>query len=143
MGELDNCKSCNALFVRTTNDVCSDCLKKEEKQFQIVYAFMRKRVNRQATVQQIVEGTGVEEALILKFVKERRLRASQFPNLAYPCEKCGKTIQDGKLCADCSQELANDLAYQEKIDQIQLRNEESEREKVRTYYAIDRTDKKN
>lgn len=141
MGELDNCKNCDKLFVRTTSDVCPDCLKQEEKKFQIVYTFMRKRVNRQATVQQIVEGTGVEEELILKFVKERRLRASQFPNLAYPCEKCGAMIQDGKLCSDCSQEIANDLAFQEKIDQVQARNEESDREKARTYYTIDRSNK--
>ncbi|CQR46394.1 hypothetical protein BN1058_00652 [Paraliobacillus sp. PM-2] len=143
MGELDNCKNCEKLFVRTTSRVCPDCLKEEEKKFQIVYDFLRKRVNRQATVQQIVASTGVEEALILKFVKEKRLRASQFPNLAYPCEKCGKPIQDGKLCVDCSKQITDELAYQENIDKIQARNEEEERAKARTYFALDRMDKRN
>lgn len=138
MGDLDNCKNCGKLFVRTNSEVCSDCRKEEEKKFQIVYDFMKKRINRQATVQQIVEGTGVEEELIIKFVKEKRLRATQFPNLSYPCEKCGAKIQEGKLCNNCSKQLSDELAYQDKIDQVAARNEQKERERARTYFAIDK-----
>ncbi|GGM35466.1 hypothetical protein GCM10011351_21960 [Paraliobacillus quinghaiensis] len=138
MGELDNCSNCGKLFVKVTRNVCPDCVKEEEKKFQTVYDFMKKRVNRQATIPEIVEGTGVEEDLIIRFVKEKRLRASQFPNVTYPCEKCGKGIQEGKLCTTCSKELSADLAYQDEIDKVADRNQTEENQKVRTYFSVDK-----
>lgn len=144
MGQLDNCKSCGKLFVRTTaNEVCPECRKEEEKKFQIVYEFMRKRVNREATIPEITEATGVEEDLIIKFVREKRLRASQFPNLSYPCEKCGKDIQEGKLCEECSKELSDALAYQDQIDQVEERNKQMDRDRTQTYYSVKGQNKKN
>lgn len=142
MGELDNCAICGKLFVSITGNVCQDCVKIEEKKFQIVYGFMKKRSNRQATITEIVEGTGVEEDLIMKFVKEKRLRASQFPNLTYPCEKCGNPIQDGRLCTSCSNELSSDLAYQGQIDEIKDRNKAEEDQKAATYFAVNKGKKK-
>ena len=138
MGELENCVNCGKLFVKVTRDVCPDCVKEEEKKFQTVYDFMKKRANRQATIPEIVEGTGVEEDLIIRFVKEKRLRAAQFPNLTYPCEKCGKAIQDGRLCTACSKELSSDLAYQDQIDQVAERNQAEENRKASTYFSVNK-----
>ncbi|WP_077625283.1 TIGR03826 family flagellar region protein [Sediminibacillus massiliensis] len=132
MGELANCERCNALFVASISKVCRDCHRKEEQDYNTVYDFLKKRINRQATIYQIVEATGVEEALIHKFVREKRLRTSQFPNLTYPCKKCGTGIQDGELCKSCMNELNEALADQEKIDQIADRNVREERT---TYYT--------
>lgn len=138
MAELDNCLQCGKLFVRALRPICQDCYNIEEEKFQLVYNFMKKRVNREATIPEIVEGTGVEETLIIKFVKEKRLRTSQFPNLTYPCERCGAEIVDGTICDQCSNEIANELTFQEELKAINARNEEEERKKIRTYYTIDR-----
>lgn len=77
----------------------------EEKLYEIVYRFLRKRENRAATVERIVEATGVEESLLHKWVRKNRLQPAMFPNLGYPCDNCGKLTNVGKLCASCSQKL--------------------------------------
>lgn len=141
MADLDNCSRCGVLFVRTTQSICQECRKEEEKQFQIVYNFMKKRANRQATIPEIVESTGVKEDLIFKFVKEKRLRSSQFPNLSYPCDRCGKEIMEGNLCTSCSNELSGDLKRQESIE-AENRRKEEERNRTQTYFAVDKGKKR-
>ncbi|MBM7570249.1 TIGR03826 family flagellar region protein [Aquibacillus albus] len=135
MGELENCPKCGTLFVKANRNICPDCFKEEEAAFRTVYDFMKKRVNRQATILQIVEATGVKEELIIKFVKENRLRTSNFPNLTYACERCGNSINSGRLCGDCSDEIISDLKTQEEIDQLGKRKE---RRAGNTYFSIDK-----
>ncbi|WP_106496663.1 TIGR03826 family flagellar region protein [Lentibacillus sp. Marseille-P4043] len=140
MAELANCSRCGAVFVKNIRDICQECYKEEEKAFNVVYSFLRKRENREATLTEIVDATGIEEKLIIKFIKEKRLRTSQFPKLAYPCERCGKNIVTGKLCESCSQEILQDLEEQEKLEQRQLAREEAEAKK-NIYYSIDSRNK--
>ena len=116
--ELMNCPSCNEIFEKNKfRDVCPKCWRKEEQDFQTVQSFMRKRVNRVATVEQIVNQTGVSEQLILKFIKKGRLQPSMFPNLGYPCDRCGRFIQKGTLCGECSKEIQEDLETFHKEEQ--------------------------
>ena len=139
MADLANCSRCGNIFVKTTRDICQDCFKEEERQFEIVYNFMKKRVNRQATIPEIVEATSVKEDLIIKFVKEKRLRSAQFPNLTYPCDRCGKEIVEGRLCQACSDDLSGDLKHEHDIEQVRKLNEEREKEKAnQTYVAVDK-----
>ncbi|WP_099159873.1 TIGR03826 family flagellar region protein [Virgibacillus ndiopensis] len=137
MAELANCNRCDAVFVKSIRDICQNCYREEENAFERVYSFLRQRKNREATLMEIVEATEVEEDLIIKFIKEKRLRTSQFPKLAYPCEQCGKNITSGKLCSTCSQDLLNDL---EKHEQIEKRvNEHKEKDKeTHIYYSIEK-----
>ncbi|WP_010098538.1 TIGR03826 family flagellar region protein [Ornithinibacillus scapharcae] len=137
MAELANCSSCGNVFVKQLKDICKECYKKEEAAFQIVYDFLRQQRNREATLTEVVEATGVEETLITKFIKENRLRTSMFPKLGYPCEKCGTMITTGKLCGSCSTELQNELSKLEAIDKVAERNKETEKE-TRIYYTLDK-----
>jgi flagellar operon protein (TIGR03826 family) len=108
--ELINCPNCNDIFVKNQfRDTCPKCWKKEEEDFQTINQFMRKRENRAATINQVVEQTGVSEELILKFIKKGRVQLTHFPNLGYPCDKCGRIIRTGKLCENCAGELREDL----------------------------------
>lgn len=110
MGELKNCPTCGEFFNYTgLRDVCNPCAMNEEKQYEMVYRFLRKRENRAATVERIVEATGVEEALLHKWVRKGRLQPALFPNLGYPCDSCGKLTQVGKLCTKCTAELKSGL----------------------------------
>lgn len=133
MAQLANCTRCGKLYAKTLKDVCPDCVKEYEKMYEIVYNFLRKKENRQATIPEIVEATGVEEKIILQFVKEKRLRQSQFPNLAYPCERCGNPISEGKICSNCRGTLQSDL---EKIHE-QEKQKKEEAAKTRTYFTRD------
>lgn len=133
MADLANCHNCNAVFVKTIRNVCQKCFEEEEKAFETVYAFIRQRKNREATIMEIVEATGVEEKLIIKFVKEHRLRTTLFPNLKYPCEKCGTNISAGRLCDSCSKGIIKDVYLHE-----QMEKEEAEKQRVHTYYSLDK-----
>ncbi|MGG0720068.1 TIGR03826 family flagellar region protein [Robertmurraya massiliosenegalensis] len=134
MDQLSNCPKCDAIFVKNKfRDICPDCWKEEEVAYETVYQFIRKRENRTATMQQVEEATGVEEELILKFVKTGRLKVAQFPNLGYPCDKCGKIIQKGKLCNPCADTLKKELEMHTKEEE---RKKEIERQDThRTYFT--------
>lgn len=130
MADLNNCPKCGALYIKNNvRDVCEKCYKEEEKRYEIVYKFLKKRENRSATKDTVVEETGVEEELLYKWVRKGRLQLAQFPNLGYPCAKCGTIIREGKLCANCTGGILNDLQLHEK--------EEKRKEQIqkRTYYS--------
>lgn len=138
MGELANCSRCNEVFVKMIRDICQKCYREEETAFETVYRFLSKRENREATIFEIVEATEVEEELIIKFIREKRLRTSQFPKLAYPCEKCGVQIVSGKLCQNCSEGILQEFERQTELEKRKIDREKEERERANTYFAIDR-----
>lgn len=123
MAELANCSRCGKVYAKTIRDICQDCYQEEEEAFREVYTFLKDRKNREATVSEIMEGTGVEEELITKFIREGRLRPSEFPKLSYPCERCQEPIQTGKYCLNCINELKRDLEIHEKQSETQINNE--------------------
>ncbi|MFJ7831953.1 TIGR03826 family flagellar region protein [Peribacillus sp. NPDC097284] len=134
--DLFNCPNCNSIFVKTKfRDVCDACYKEEEAQFDKVYDYIRKKSNRTASMVQVVDATGVEEELIIKFVKTGKLRIAQFPNLGIPCEKCGAVIRSGRLCDACSQSIRAGLETYENEEKRRLEMEE--RDKKITYFMKD------
>lgn len=140
MANLSNCSRCGKVFAKTIRDVCPDCYREEEEAFKIVYRFLSQRKNREATLDEIVKATDVDEELIIKFIKENRLRSSQFPKLAYPCERCGVDIVEGRLCHNCSQDILNQVERHEELEaRERARQERLEQEK--TYYSFDAKNK--
>lgn len=118
MGELMNCPNCGALFVKTNiRDVCEKCYKEEEVKFETVYKYIRKRENRTATLSEVVNGTEVDEELIIKFIRTGRLKLAQFPNLGYPCQKCHTLIREGNLCSNCMNNLRSEMSTFEKEEE--------------------------
>lgn len=136
MAELTNCPNCGDIFVKNQfRDICQNCWKEEEKAYERVYQFIRKRENRTATMAQVVEATEIEEDLLLKFIRTGRLKLAQFPNLGYPCDKCGAFIREGKLCDKCTEEFRNDLSTHTMEED--RRKEIEKRERQATYFAVD------
>ncbi|WP_033827744.1 TIGR03826 family flagellar region protein [Bacillus andreraoultii] len=132
--DLVNCTNCGSIYVKNPiRDICDKCYKEEEQAFDKVNSFLKQRQNRTASMIQVVEETGVEEDLILKFIRKGRIRLVNFPNLGYPCEKCGKPIQRGRLCDRCAKEFKSEL---EVFEQEQERQKEIAERQV-TYHAID------
>lgn len=128
MAELANCESCGKLFVQATTPICPSCRQEIEKKFETVWKYMRKKENREATVNEIYLATGVEEKLIFKWIQEGRLQIKDFKNLHYPCEICGSPIQTGMLCGSCYGNMSKQLA-QSAIDDTKT----DEKQKTRTY----------
>lgn len=140
LAEIRNCPSCGEFFNYTgIRDVCYKCSQKEEEMYQIVYRFLRKRENRAATVDRIVEATGVDKELLFKWVRKGRLHPAVFPNLGYPCDNCGRLTKKGKLCERCVTELKSDLRTFEAAKEFRESIEKSER---LTYLADKEKNKK-
>lgn len=114
MAELRNCPTCGDFFNYTgIRDVCGKCGMAEEKMYEEVSRFLRRRENRAATIERIVEMTGVEETLLHKWVRKGRLQPAMFPNLGFPCDNCGKLTTRGKLCEECTEAIQTDLSRHE------------------------------
>lgn len=110
MAELRECPVCKDYFNYTgIRDICHKCALKEDELYQIVYRFLRKRENRAANVDRIVEATGVSQDLLYKWVRKGRLHPAVFPNLGYPCDNCGHLTTKGKLCEKCQNSIKSDL----------------------------------
>ncbi|WP_044749211.1 TIGR03826 family flagellar region protein [Bacillus alveayuensis] len=132
MAELMNCPRCGRLFIKNQfRDVCEQCYREEEQLFEKVYQFLRRRENRTATMAQVVEATGVSERLIIKWIKAGRIKLVHFPNLGYPCEKCGKTIREGRICKECNIDL------QKQLKQLEQEQHRLRRQNNPTYYVSD------
>ncbi|WP_110112539.1 TIGR03826 family flagellar region protein [Bacillus sp. CGMCC 1.16541] len=135
MGDIINCPNCHSIFRKNAfREVCDTCFKDEERQFNLVYNFIRQRQNRTATLLQVTNATGVSEALIYKFIKQKRLQISQFPNLGYPCEQCGELIQTGKICGGCQARFNKELS---KLKEAEQRQQHPEVKTNRTYHTFD------
>ncbi|WP_349408641.1 TIGR03826 family flagellar region protein [Pseudalkalibacillus sp. SCS-8] len=123
MAELANCVQCGRLFAKSYRPTCEQCYKEDERLFEIVYKFIRKKANRQASIMEVSKATEVPEKTILRFVKEGRIRASQFPGLSYPCDRCGEGILEGRICNSCNQSLQKDLRTHDEVTQKQQMKE--------------------
>lgn len=135
MAELANCPRCGAVFVQMMRPICQSCYQAEEKDFQTVYTFLKSHKNREASLQEIAASTEVDESIIIKFIREKRLRTSEFPALGYPCERCGTSIQTGHICANCSDELKRELKHHEQVEAISSTSKKQEKQPI--YYTMD------
>ncbi|WP_042350845.1 TIGR03826 family flagellar region protein [Bacillus massiliigorillae] len=136
MGEIANCPNCSTIFEKTKfRDVCDQCYKEEEKMFDKVYRYIKKKENRTATVEQVLEDTGIEEELLIKFIKTGRLRPLLYPNLRYKCEKCGELIREGQLCPTCKEKMVKELKTFEAEEK--RKNDIIERSSRNTYHVND------
>ncbi|MCF6093411.1 flagellar protein [Microaerobacter geothermalis] len=105
LGQLANCPQCGKLFVKTIHDICPDCYKEIEEDYEKCVAYLKKKENRTANIYELSDGTGVSVSRITRFIREGRISVLGFPNLGYPCESCGKIIRKGHLCDDCANRL--------------------------------------
>src|SRR5699024_2429378 len=119
MAELKNCERCGEIFASIGDkDVCPKCGRQEEEDFQKVYRFLTNRKNREATILEIVEATGVEEEFIIKLIKQNRLRASKLPKLDYASESGGNPIKSGKKCERCYAKIKSQGSQHENVEQV-------------------------
>ncbi|MCJ8007585.1 TIGR03826 family flagellar region protein [Lederbergia wuyishanensis] len=131
--DLLNCPNCGMLYMKNSvRDVCDKCYREEEALFDKVYNFLRKQENRASRIERVSEVTGAPEKLLYKWVKRGRLHTAHFPNLGYPCDRCGKIIREGKLCEECTTGIKGEL------DMFDKEQERLEQLHKSIYYAQDR-----
>ena len=104
---LRNCSICGRLFAyQQGRTICSRCMDQEEEQYAIVRKYVRDHPG--ATVFEVAEETGVEEEIILQFLRDGRLQSRGFAEVL-ECQRCGKIISSGKYCSQCLQDLDSQL----------------------------------
>ncbi|CAM3209365.1 TIGR03826 family flagellar region protein [Sporolactobacillus spathodeae] len=125
MAELSNCKNCGRVFVRVASPYCPECLKEQDRLFDLVYKYITSKEHRMATVPEVHEETGVSADLIYQWVREGRLTTSMFPNLGYPCKSCGTLIQTGVVCESCRTKIEGELRRADEEKKVSQKNQES------------------
>ncbi|SDI45111.1 hypothetical protein [Natribacillus halophilus] len=108
MAEPANCSECGALYMKTVLSICTHCHQARERRFQTVYQFLK--ANRAATIMETVIDTGVSEADILEFIRQGRLQPTDLPNFHTPCDFCGQSTRNGRLCSICEKRLQEEIA---------------------------------
>jgi flagellar operon protein (TIGR03826 family) len=104
---MDYCKRCKKLFQVTTDKICDECKEKEKEEFDIVKDFIRDNPNK--TVIEISYSTGIDEEVILSFLRKGRLQNSGY-TLTYPCENCQAPITSGTLCPKCQGNIESTMS---------------------------------
>ncbi len=105
---LGNCPRCGRLYALNFRDVCSNCIKEIEREYQDCADYLRE--NKGATIQELSDATEVSIKQITRFIREGRISIENAPNMMYPCEVCGTLIRDGHMCDSCRTRLTKDLA---------------------------------
>lgn len=104
MDDIRNCPRCGGVFVYRGREICPRCVREEEDQFERVRQFLR--TSPAATLEEVVEATGVPAELILHFMRLGRLIPGGGLRGLLSCQRCGAPIDEGHLCAGCARELA-------------------------------------
>ncbi len=107
---IANCTRCDRVFKKLFDrKICPDCIQAEEEAYRLVVDFLDQ--NPGSNLGQIAEGAGVEEAQILRFIREGRLtlldKLGEGARVA--CRRCDTPIASGQYCGACFQEVGNAL----------------------------------
>lgn len=99
---LANCPRCGALFNKLAQDVCQKCHKEEEALLRETQEYLRE--NRAAALFQIIEDLDIDQDLIEKWVREKRITLQSPEEMMGKrfCMECGREMTGpGKLCKTC------------------------------------------
>jgi len=106
------CKRCGKIFRFYKSYYCPECLDEIDREFEKVRNYIYN--NPRANITIISENTGVDEKVILEFLREGRLVLSS--NAGLKCEKCGAPIETGRLCDDCKWQLKEKIGYRPPVE---------------------------
>ncbi|NOV00479.1 TIGR03826 family flagellar region protein [Paenibacillus planticolens] len=118
-----NCPRCGKIFVKGFAEVCPNCLKDLEQQYDKCLKYLR--ANKGTNINELSEATDVSIKQITKFIREGRISIVHAPNMAYPCEVCGTLIRENTICEPCRMKLVKDVRNTEEDER--RRAEQAER----------------
>lgn len=101
--ELRNCPICGKLFVYTVKNMCPECAKEDEANFEKVRSYLSEKPI--ATLEEVSENTGVPAKNILEYLKAGRLILKKSNMGILSCEMCGAPILTGRYCDKCAREM--------------------------------------
>lgn len=126
-----NCPRCGKIFVKGFAEVCPNCMKDLEQQYDKCLKYLR--ANKGININDLSEATDVSVKQITKFIREGRISIVHAPNMAYPCEVCGTLIRENTLCEPCRMKLVKDVRN---TAEDERRNEELKRQEGKISFKI-------
>ncbi len=107
---IRNCPECGKLFEFFFKNLCPDCIKKEEGDFEAIVAYLKN--NPEVGITEISEATGIGANRIIKMLKSGRLITvcEQHGILLLNCGRCGKPIAEGQFCLQCRNSMSKVLS---------------------------------
>ncbi|MBJ6361924.1 flagellar protein [Paenibacillus sp. GCM10012307] len=122
---LGNCPRCGKLYQLNVRNLCPDCIKEIDKEYETCADKLRKTPG--LSIYELSDETGVSTKQITKFIREGRISIVNAPNMSYPCEVCGTLIRENNICMDCRQRLIKD------VNSIKNRNQHGQGQGDRAY----------
>lgn len=99
---IANCVRCGRMYQKSFGSrVCSECVQAEEEQFRLVRDYVEEHPG--CDLVKVAAGTEVDEAVILRFIKQGRLASlgTSAEQLTSECTRCGQSVASGKYCPEC------------------------------------------
>jgi flagellar operon protein (TIGR03826 family) len=128
---VSNCPRCGRVFVKGIKDVCPNCIKEIELQFDKCSIFLKE--NRGTGLKALSEATEVSIRQITKFIRDGRISIKNLPNMTYPCESCGIEIREGHICDSCRSKLVKGISNSKEDE---ARRQEKLRQESKLSYNI-------
>ncbi|SEC34082.1 TIGR03826 family flagellar region protein [Paenibacillus sp. GP183] len=129
-----NCPRCGRVFVKGIQEVCPNCLKEIELQFDICSKYLRENIG--TGLRDLSEATEVPVRQITKFIREGRISIKNHPNMGYPCESCGNDIREGQICDSCRSKLVKGMSNS--LEDEARRQERLREDSKSSFYIKDR-----
>jgi flagellar operon protein (TIGR03826 family) len=103
-----NCSRCGKLFIQVgQRTICPDCVREDDKSFDVIRDYLYDHPG--AGVVEVSERTGIDEQLVLQFLRDGRLVLGQGVADSLRCERCGAQIRTGRLCDRCLASLTSEV----------------------------------
>ncbi|MEK8131732.1 flagellar protein [Paenibacillus filicis] len=129
-----NCNRCGKVYMINNYGLCPACIRALEVEYEKCLKFLRE--NRQCTIQELSEETGVEMKQIMKFIREGRISIRNNPNMWYECDVCSSPIREGNICDPCRTRLQKETSGL--IEDERKKREREQQQKGVTYNINDR-----
>ncbi|MDR6553612.1 flagellar protein [Paenibacillus qinlingensis] len=119
-----NCSRCGKIFVKGFAELCPNCMKDLEQQYEKCVKYLRE--SKGVNINDLSEATGVSVKQITKFIREGRISIVNAPNMSYPCEVCGTLIRENTICEPCRMKLVKDVRNNSEDELRRVANEKKE-----------------
>ncbi len=106
MPDYRSCRRCRTIFDYRGNPLCPACIHEKDEVYTRVRDYLYEKPN--ANVTSIVEEVGVDKDLVLELLRDGSLELRSVSE-QLSCQRCGKPIAAGRMCATCSAGLRREL----------------------------------
>jgi len=129
MPDLRNCRRCGKMFNYIGVPICPTCVESDEADFKRVKEYLYQ--NPGASMSEVSSVLEISIEKITRYLRDGRLEiVGGSGNMILHCESCGKSINSGRFCDMCSNDLSK--GFKSTADQLSKSANNSNDETKRT-----------